>query len=167
MPHGKFQRSFDELAYAYCLRRKSRRQSILHCVRWRDVVLLYGLQENPRHFLQPARVSTCSKAMSWCRVRSAVEFTWSIETFFQYGSPPRRVFWFLGDRIGRLTRVHPFSSDKGLGESCIVPKLCLGFPGAFHRTVLLYYDCQVREVYYVTAAYSIKESFVHAAFAEE
>ena len=96
-----------------------------------------------------------------------MEFTWSFEPFFQYGSPPWGVLWSLGDRIGRLTGVCPFSSDKGLGESRTVPKFSLGFPGAFHRTVLLSYDCQVREVYYVSAAYRIKESLVHAVFAEE
>ena len=105
---------------------------------------------------------TCSKAVSWCRVRSAVKFTWSVEPFFQYGSPPWGVLWSLGDRIGRLTGVRPFSSDKGLGESRTVPKFCLGFPGAFHRTVLLYYDCQIRDAYYVREAYSIEESFVRA-----
>ena len=110
---------------------------------------------------------TWSKAMSWCRVRSAVEFTWSIEPFFQHSSLPWGVLWSLGDRIGRLTGVRPFSSEKGLGESRTVPKFSLGFPGAFHRTVLLYYESQIREAYYVTAAYSIKESFVRAVFAEE
>ena len=105
--------------------------------------------------------------MGWCRVRSVVEFTWPIEPFFQYGSPPRSMFQFLGYRIGRITRVCPFSSDKGLGESRTVPKFGLGFPGAFHRTVLLYYDCQIRDAYYVMAAYSIEESFVRAVLAEE
>ena len=96
-----------------------------------------------------------------------MEFTWSIEPFFQYGSLPWGVFWLLGDRIGRLTRVRPFSSDKGLGESSTIAKFCLGLPRALHRTVLPYYDCQVREAYYVTAAYSIVEPFVRAVLAEE
>ena len=96
-----------------------------------------------------------------------MEFTWPIEPFFQYGSPPWGVLWFFGNWIGRHTRVCPFSSDKGFGEGRTIPKFCLGFPGAFHRTVLLYYDCQIREAYYVTTAYSIKESFVRAVFAEE
>ena len=77
------------------------------------------------------------------------------------------MFQFLGGGIGRLTRVRPFSSDKGFGESRTIPKFCLGFPGALHRTVLLYYGCQVREVHYVTATYSIKDSFVRAVFAEK
>ena len=64
-------------------------------------------------------------------------------------------------------RVRPFSSDKGSGEGRTIPKFCLGLLGAFHRTVLLYYGCQVRKVYYVTATYSIKESFVHAVSAEK
>ena len=38
---------------------------------------------------------------------------------------------------------------------------------AFHRIVLLYYGCQVRKVHYVTATYSIKESFVRAVSAEK
>ena len=43
----------------------------------------------------------------------------------------------------------------------------MGLPGTFHRIVLLYYGCQVRKVYYVTATYSIKESFVRAVSAEK
>ena len=43
----------------------------------------------------------------------------------------------------------------------------MGLPGTFHRTVLLYYGCQVRKVHYVTATYSIKESFVGAVSAEK
>ena len=43
----------------------------------------------------------------------------------------------------------------------------MGFPGTFHRIVLLYYGCQVRKVHYVTATYSIKEPFVHAVSAEK
>ena len=34
-------------------------------------------------------------------------------------------------------------------------------------TVLSYYGCQVRKVHYVTATYSIKESFVHAVSTEK
>ena len=75
--------------------------------------------------------------------------------------------WLLGDWIGRLMRVRPLSSDKGLGERSTIPKLCLGFPRALHRTVLPYYDCQVREACYVAAVYSIEESFARAVFAEE
>ena len=110
---------------------------------------------------------TCPKAMSWYCIRSTVELTWPVEPFFQYGSPPWGGLWFLGDWIGRLTRVRPFSSDKGLGESSTIPKFCLGLPSALHRTVLPYYDCQVREAYYFAAAYSIEEPFIRAIFAEE
>ena len=59
------------------------------------------------------------------------------------------------------------SSNKGFGDSRTIPKFCLGFLGAFHHTVLLYYGCQVRKVHYVTATYSIKESFVRAVSAEK
>ena len=110
---------------------------------------------------------TCPKAMGWCCVRSTVELTWPIEPFFQYGSPPWGGLWFLGDWIGRLTRVLSFSSDKGFGESRTIPKFCLGFPGAFHHTVLLYYGSQVRKVHSVTATYSIKDPFVCIVFAEK
>ena len=103
---------------------------------------------------------TCPKAMSWYCIRSTVELTWPVEPFFQYRSPPWGGLQFLGDWIKRPTRVRPFSSDKGLGESGTIPKFCLGLRGTFHRTVL-------HKVYYVTVAYSIKESFVCAVFAEK
>ena len=96
-----------------------------------------------------------------------MELTWPVEPFFKYGSPPWSGLRFLGDWIGRPTRVRLFSSDKGLGESGTIPKFCLGLPCALHCTVLTYYGCQVRETYYLAAAYSIEESFVRAVFAEE
>ena len=43
----------------------------------------------------------------------------------------------------------------------------MGFPGAFHRTVLLYYGCQVSEVCYVTATYGVEDSLVRAIVAKE
>ena len=110
---------------------------------------------------------TCPKAMGWCCIRRTVKLTWPIEPFFQYGSTPWGGLWFLGDWISRLMRVRPFSSDKGSGEGRTIPKFSLGFPGTFHRTVLLYYGCQVRKVYYVTATYSIKDPFVRAIFAKK
>ena len=111
---------------------------------------------------------TCSKAMRWRGIRRAVNFTRPIEPFFQYGSPPWGGFWFLGDWIGRLTRLRPFSSDKGLGESRTIPKFCLGFPGALHRTVLLYYGFSRRfPSHSTTATYGIEDSFVRAVFAEK
>ena len=64
-------------------------------------------------------------------------------------------------------RVHPFSSDWGLCQSRIIPKFCLGFPGAFHRTVLPYYGRQVSEVCYVAATYGVEDSLLHAIVAEE
>ena len=142
MPHGKFQRSFDELACAYCLRRMSRRLSVLWGRHLLGVLfwgilgedILAALGHLPEYPTRP-------KAMGWCCVRSTVEFTWPIEPFFQYGSLPWGLLWFLGNWIGRLTRVHPFSSDKGSGEGRTIPKFCLCLPGAFHRTILLYYGC--------------------------
>ena len=110
---------------------------------------------------------TCPKAMGWHCIRRTAELTWPVEPFFQHGSPLWGGLWFLGDWVGRLTRVRPFSSDKGLGERGTIPKFCLGLPSALHRTVLPYYDFQVREAYYVMAAYNIEESFVRAVFAEE
>ena len=64
-------------------------------------------------------------------------------------------------------RVRPFSSDKGSGEGRTIPKFCLGLPGTFHRTVLLYYGFQVHKVHYVTVTYNIKESIVRAVSAEK
>ena len=64
-------------------------------------------------------------------------------------------------------RVHPFSSDWGFCQSRIIPKFCLGFPGAFHRTVLPYYGRQVSEVCNVMATYGVEDSLVRAIVAEE
>ena len=64
-------------------------------------------------------------------------------------------------------RVHPFSPDWGFCQSQIIPKLCLGFPGTFYRTVFLYYGRQVSEVYYVTVTYGVEDSLVRAIFAKE
>ena len=64
-------------------------------------------------------------------------------------------------------RVHPFSPDWGFCQSRIIPKFCLGFPGAFHRTLLLYYRRQVGEVSYVMVTYGVENSLVRAIFAKE
>ena len=64
-------------------------------------------------------------------------------------------------------RVHPFTSDWVYIRSRIIPKFCLGFPGAFHRTVLPYYGRQVSEVCYVTATYGVEDSLVCAIVAKE
>ena len=45
--------------------------------------------------------------------------------------------------------------------------MCLGFPSAFHRTVLPYYGRQVSEVCYITATYGVEDSLVRAIFAKE
>ena len=63
--------------------------------------------------------------------------------------------------------VHPFSTDGGFSESRRIPEFCLGFPGAFHRTILLYYDRQVSEVCYVMATYGVEDSLDRAVFAKE
>ena len=118
-------------------------------------------------FCHLSEYPTCPKAMSWHCIRHTVELTWLVEPFFQYGPLPWGGLQFLGDWTGRLTRIRPFGSDKGLGESGTIPKFCLGLPSALHRTVLPYYGCQVREACYVAAAYSIAEPFVRVVFAEE
>ena len=64
-------------------------------------------------------------------------------------------------------RVHPFSSDWGFCQSRIIPKFCLGFLGAFHRTVLPYYGRQVSKVCYVTETYGVEDSLVRAIVAKE
>ena len=64
-------------------------------------------------------------------------------------------------------RAHPFSSDEGFSESQIVPKLCLGFPGAFHRTVFPYYGRQVGEVCNVAATNGVDDPLVRAIAAKE
>ena len=64
-------------------------------------------------------------------------------------------------------RVHLFSLDWGFCQSRIIPKFCLGFPGAFHRTVLPYYGRQVREVCYITATYGVEDSLVCAIVAKQ
>ena len=64
-------------------------------------------------------------------------------------------------------KVHPFSSDGGFNESRRIPEFCSGFPGAFHRIVLLYYGLQVSEVYYVTVTYGVEDPLVHAIVAKE
>ena len=81
---------------------------------------------------------TCSKAMCWRGIRCAVNFAWRIEPSLQYSSTPCSRLLFLCNWIGSLTRVHPFSSDGGFSESQRIPEFCLGFPGAFHRTLLPY-----------------------------
>ena len=63
--------------------------------------------------------------------------------------------------------MHPFILDWVCIQGRIIPKVCFGFLGTFHRTVLLYYGCHVRKVLYVAATYSIKESFVCAVSAKK
>ena len=63
--------------------------------------------------------------------------------------------------------MHPFISDWGCIQGRIVPKFDFGFPGAFHRTVLSYYGCQVSEACNFTTTYDVEDSLVRAIIAEE
>ena len=141
MPHGKFLWSFDELACACCSRQKSRRLLVPYCVRWQDVVRFMAYKKILATFCHLPEYPTCPNTMSWHCIRRTVELTWPVEPFLQYGSPPWGGPWFLRDWIGRLTRVRPFSSDKGLGEGSTIPKFCSGLPSTLHRIVLPYYVC--------------------------
>ena len=146
LPHGRFQRNFGELACAYYLRRKSRRLSVLivvfHGMVFCGIVdeeILTALGHLPKY-------PTCSKAMCWYGIRCGVNFAWPIDTSLQFSSAPCSGLRLLHDWTGGPMRVHPFCSDEGFSESQWVPKGCLGFPGAFHCVVLLYYGRQVCEV---------------------
>ena len=110
---------------------------------------------------------TCSKAVCWYGIRCTVNFAWPIEPSLQYGSTPCSGLLLLCYWAGRLVRVRPFSSDWGFCQSWIIPKLRLGFPGTFHRTVLPYYVRQVSEVCYVMETYGVEDSLVRAIFAKE
>ena len=63
--------------------------------------------------------------------------------------------------------MHPFISDWVCVQGRIIPKVCFGFPGTFHRTVLSYYGRQVSEVCYLTVIYGVKDSLVRAIIAEK
>ena len=63
--------------------------------------------------------------------------------------------------------VHPFTLDWVYIRSRIIPKFRFGFPGAFHRTVLLYYGRQVSEACNITATYGVEDSLVRAIIAKD
>ena len=63
--------------------------------------------------------------------------------------------------------MHPFILDWGCIQGRIIPELCFGFLGTFHRTVLSYYGRQVSEACNITATYDIEDSLVRAIIAEE
>ena len=63
--------------------------------------------------------------------------------------------------------MHPFISDWVCIQARIVPKFYFGFLGAFHRTVLSYYGCQVGEACNFMATYGVEDSDVRAVVAEE
>ena len=62
--------------------------------------------------------------------------------------------------------MHPLSSDGITIQGRIIPKFYFGFPGAFHRTVFLYYGRQVSEACDITTTYDVKDSLVRAITAE-
>ena len=62
-------------------------------------------------------------------------------------------------------RVHPFCPYGGLLKGSGFPPGSLGFAGVFHHATLLYYGCQVSEVY-AMAVDSVEDSFVRAIIAE-
>ena len=62
--------------------------------------------------------------------------------------------------------MHPFISDEVSIQGRIVPKFYFGFPGTFHRTVLLYYGRQIGEVCNFTATDGVQYSLVRAIIAE-
>ena len=61
---------------------------------------------------------------------------------------------------------HPFISDWGCIQGRIVPKPGFGFPGALHRTVLLYYGRQVGKACNFAMTYGVHDSLVRAILAE-
>ena len=63
--------------------------------------------------------------------------------------------------------MHPLSSDGIAIQGRIIPKIYFGLPGAFHRTVLLYYGRQVSEACNITTTYGVKDSLVRAITAED
>ena len=63
--------------------------------------------------------------------------------------------------------MHPFISDWVCIQGRIVPKFYFGFPGAFHRTVLSYYGCQVGEACNFMATYGVEDFVVRAIIAED
>ena len=63
--------------------------------------------------------------------------------------------------------MHPFISDEVSIQGRIVPKFSFGFPGAFHRTVLLYYGRQVSEACKIMTTYGVEDSLVRAIIVEE
>ena len=63
--------------------------------------------------------------------------------------------------------MHPFISDWACLKGRIVPKFRFGFPGAFHRTVLLYYGHQVSEACKITMTCGIEDSLVRAIIVEK
>ena len=63
--------------------------------------------------------------------------------------------------------MHPFISDWVCIQGRIVPKFYFGFPGAFHRTVLSYYENQVGKTCNFAATYGVEDSLVRAIIAEE
>ena len=96
-----------------------------------------------------------------------MNFAGSVEPYLQYGSLPRRGLLLFGIEPGCLAMMHPFILDWVCIQGRIVPKFYFGFPGAFRRTVLLYYGSQVSEACNITTTYGVEDSLVRAIIAEE
>ena len=81
---------------------------------------------------------------------------------------PRKGFHFLvrGMMIRCSVRVHPLCPSGRWPKGLWFPSGCLGFPGAFHCAVLLYYVCQICKVQYAMAVEGIKDSLIRAIVAE-
>ena len=55
----------------------------------------------------------------------------------------------------------------GLLEGRGIPSCCLGFPSAFHCTLLLYYVCQIYKVHYAVAVEGIEDSLVRTVASKD
>ena len=105
--------------------------------------------------------------MSWCDALCTMNFTGSIEPSLQYGFVPFMGFSLFDFCIWGLSVMHPLSSDGITIQGRIIPKFYFGFPGTFHRAVLLYYGRQVSEACNITATYGVEDSLVRAIIAED
>ena len=68
--------------------------------------------------------------------------------------------------VGWPIRVHPFSPSGGLLKGRRIPSGCLGFLGAFHCAILMYYVCQICKVQYAVPIEGIKDPLVHTVVAK-
>ena len=112
--------------------------------------------------------ATCPKAMHWFAVRHHVNSAGFVKPFLEDSIMPSNGFYFLvrGMMTGCSTGVHPLCLSGGWLKGLRFPAGCLGFPGAFHCAVLLYYVCQIGKVRYTRAVEVIKDSLIHAIVAK-